>query len=354
MMTIREFKEILAISIQLQTSGISDNAMIPYLVGTYGVGKTSVVKQVAQELDLIPIFVILTGFDPALWTIPVLTKGEDGSEFYEIRPVLQVIDEGKLLVFDELDKAKPFQINPLLSLFVGKEFSGYQVKSPIVTMGNSDSILYSIPALNSRLLPLEFPVPSPSEVIAYLSQKFHQHLTKLNPFAQSLISVFFEYMRRFGVHDLTDAPRYTPRTCESLVAYLIQLNPSSMSSVTMEIVLRHLGESRFNEFIALFEDSNFPDPHSNPNEIVEFLQKPVSSSHFAFTRLYTIHLATCENPHPLNPIQFVAILPSSLIDTFITTLQSVKSPRVSQIIAELSSNQQTAKLISSYTTMSIK
>lgn len=354
----RQLIDIITTSFEVQS--LNDSVLIPLIIGNYGIGKTSIIKVACKLLQLEPVFVVLTGFDPSLWQIPIKSSSSSSSsdkEVYSLSSFKFLGDPKKALVLDEIHLADRFELNPLISILVGRKIADISVRCKIICLANNDLILKN-PSFSSRLIPFYLQIPSSREVVEYIISQHSQIISTTSKFTQTIISSIFEYIKLFGVHDDNDIPTWTPRTVESLVLYLCQYsrqyNPSGLDAVTISLLNAHL-RHRYNEFMALLDEIDFPDPHSSDkNEVVEFLKKPVSSAHFAFTRLYTIHIVNCEEPHPLDPTQFVLLLPSSLIDTFITTLQSIRNPRVSKIIALLSSNPQTSKLISSYTTMSIK
>jgi len=348
MLTIQRIKNLLRTSIKLQET--NSTVLVPLIVGTYGIGKTQISKQVAEQEGLEPVFIILSSYDPSLWLVPVRNP-ETG--LIEMKPIATLLRNKIVIIFDEIDKARNYQLAPVLSIVVGKRLGDEKIHAPVICIANSDTFVYSFPALRSRLMLIHFPIPVPDEVISYLTDKYSHYFSQVSPFTQKVITTVFEYSRKFGVHDGTECPLWTPRTIESLIAYLIELNSTSMSPEIVQVLLSHFGETRYNEFVSLLDESNFPDPHtSDKNEIVQFLQKPISSAHYSFVRLYTIHLITCENPHPLSAAQFITLLSSSLIDIFVSTLKSVNHPRTSEIIAELTTNEETNRLISVYVSVS--
>lgn len=347
----RQLIDIIVTSFQIQE--VSDSVLVPLVVGQYGVGKTTLVKMACKITNLNPIFVILTGFDPSLWQIPSRSSSSENAEVYDLSTLKFLSDPHNVLILDEIHLADKFELNPLVSILVGRKIVDIRVNCKIVCLANNDLILKN-PSFSSRLMPLYLEIPDYNEVIDYIISQHSQVISASSKFAQTLIAAIFEYVKLFGVHDNNDIPSWTPRTIESLVLYICQHNPTQLDNSTVAILFGHL-RHRYDEFLALLDQIRFPDPHTNdPNEIVEFLSQPIVSAHFAFTRIYTTHLVTCDQHHPLDPVQFVTVLPSSLIDVFVTTLQSIRNPRVSEIIAKLSENPQTANLISAYTTMSIK
>jgi len=340
--------------VSFNVQSVSDSVLVPLVVGQYGIGKTTLIKMACKLLSLEPIFVVLTGFDPSLWQIPLRVSSSENEETYDLSALKFLGDPNKVLCLDEIHLADKYELNPLISILVGRKIADINVCCRIVCMANNDMILKN-PSFSSRLMPLYLEIPSAREVIDYMLSQHSAIISKSSQFTQKLVATVFEYVRLFGVHDNNDIPSWTPRTIESLILYICQYNPNDLDNVAISLLYSHL-RHRYDEFIALLEDVNFPDPHTtDKNEIIQFLSRPITSAHFAFTRIYTTHIVACsDEKHPLNPVEFVSILPSSLIDIFITTLQSIKNPKVSEIIAQLSSNPQTARLISSYTTLSVR
>lgn len=160
---------------------VNKTNLIPFLKGPHGIGKTSLVKQLAEKLDKTLFIFNLSAVDSAdLTGLPINEKTDKGTVLKYSRP--HFFDYG-IIFFDELDRVKSSDVKAALnSLFVDRSINGHRLgkETVLIAAGNQDSDKYETidfdPSLMDRLAMIDFSV-SVRDRISY----FKKTLGESNP-----------------------------------------------------------------------------------------------------------------------------------------------------------------------------
>ena len=104
----------------------AENNLNVLLVGTHGIGKTTMAIKVAEELDLNLCYYSAATLDPFtdLVGVPKPVDGTAGPTLEFYRP--QKIMDAEFLMFDELNRAHPRTLNAVLEII---QFNCIRMKS---------------------------------------------------------------------------------------------------------------------------------------------------------------------------------------------------------------------------------
>ena len=167
-MRINEVKEVLKRLVAINESVL--------LVGHAGVGKTSLVKQVAKELNREMKTVILSTLEPGdLLGVPHIV---DAHTVYE-RPswLPDETENGIILFLDELNRAPTYVLQTILQLVLEHRVGPHRLPEDmaIIAAINPDTEDYTVTTITDRALLSRFiiiPVQnSPSDLIEYFQKK---------------------------------------------------------------------------------------------------------------------------------------------------------------------------------------
>ncbi len=133
LLTIKEAKEILKISLETKA--------VPVLVGDAGIGKTSIVKQVAKEIGA--HLVVIEGNllkEGEIGGLPVIEKTENGTvTIYARHYKLQDIEDHKhekiILFIDEINRCNTMVQQELMNLILQREINGYKLPDTVSLIG---------------------------------------------------------------------------------------------------------------------------------------------------------------------------------------------------------------------------
>lgn len=166
-MNITETKKILPILLK--------HEIVPFLWGQQGVGKTEIVKQVAQELGIGMVHLHLATQEVGD-LVGLLIERPDGSVEHA-RPEW-FPTEGEGIVFcDEMNRAHPDVLQAMFSFVTGKTIHRHRLPKGwhVVAAGNFQSSMFNVTdtsdaAWMSRFCHIDFN-PTPEEFIIYMESK---------------------------------------------------------------------------------------------------------------------------------------------------------------------------------------
>jgi hypothetical protein len=156
------------------------NNIVPYLHGRHGLGKTQVVKQVAETLGIgfVPLYLSTQEVGDL---IGLLDKKGDGT-VYHTRPEWFPTEGSGIIFLDEINRAHPDVLQAMLPFALDKTLHKHKLPPgwSIVCAGNYQSNSYtttdmSDSALNSRFCHLDF-LPTAEEFIMYVEEKGHDNI----------------------------------------------------------------------------------------------------------------------------------------------------------------------------------
>ena len=213
-MNISQAKEIVKAIVSHNIDAKAEGAkvgqlMTPQLVGDPGIGKTSIVEQVAEELDIECRTVILAQYDSGeLGCMPYLNEKEDGDkEYARARPDWLPIEGKGILFIDEMSQAPMANLNIAAQLVnenrVGEHIlgEGWTVVVANNRMSNRAGTNQLPTHLRDRLMPVE--------VDANLDDAINYFNTvQANPKLTSFLRVFPQRLAEFDVaQDACPSPR---------------------------------------------------------------------------------------------------------------------------------------------------
>ena len=203
-MNINQAKEIVKAvvthNLDAKTNGVDIGTLItPQLVGDPGLGKTTVPKQVADELGIEFASVIVASYDAGeLGGMPYLNTEEDAKKYSRARPDW-LPSEGKgLLLLDELSQAPLANLNIVAQLVnehrIGEHLlgEGWTIVVANNKLSNKAGTVALPTQLKDRLLPLEIEaniddsiqylneVNASPEIVSFL-RVFPQRLAQFDP-----------------------------------------------------------------------------------------------------------------------------------------------------------------------------
>ena len=114
-----QLRDLVTINARIRTAGVQ--ALVPCLIGETGVGKTSRVAQLAEQLGL-PVLRVLPGTETPedLLGYPRAVRSQGGAWVVQPLPreeLHRAVQEPLVLLVDELDKAREETLSALLTLF---------------------------------------------------------------------------------------------------------------------------------------------------------------------------------------------------------------------------------------------
>jgi hypothetical protein len=115
------------VSLEKKLVTYAENNLNVMLIGSHGIGKTTVVKAVAEKLGLRFKYYSSSTLDPfaELIGIPVPDKDKQTVDFY--RP--KDLEEAEFVFFDELNRAHPRVLNTVLEIIQFKSINGMPLKN---------------------------------------------------------------------------------------------------------------------------------------------------------------------------------------------------------------------------------
>jgi len=152
-------KTIVENNVALQAANNNDY-LVPYLVSIPGLGKSTIIKDVAEELGIENRVVILAQFDAGeLGGFPVVDKEND--TYYRAKPFFMPTEGKGILFLDELPQAPVANQNIAAQLVLERRIGEHQLPDGwvVVCAGNplsSRAGTNAMPShLKDRLMPLE-------------------------------------------------------------------------------------------------------------------------------------------------------------------------------------------------------
>lgn len=244
--TIKEMKSVL-----IDIFKSDQVRIIPFIVGSPGIGKSQIVAQAAQECGKEIRDIRLAQFDPVdIRGIPALDKKTMESVWCKPDIFPNKNQTNVVLFFDELDKAQPAVQNAALQLFLDRRVGNYVLPSDtfIIAAGNRaedmafSSSLMSL-ALMNRLV--HFDVTSKSEdwIEWAMASEVAEEITDFIGFDGGNLFIMpkeFDYSKRAFP---------TPRSWETL-SYLLKTNLDPIDAGSSTI-----GEttaSKFNNYLVAY------------------------------------------------------------------------------------------------------
>jgi len=114
-----QLRDLITVNARIRRAGVQ--SLIPCLIGETGVGKTSRVAQLAEQLDL-PVLRVLPGTETPedLLGYPRAVRSRSGAWVVQPLPreeLHRAVQEPLVLLVDELDKAREETLSALLTLF---------------------------------------------------------------------------------------------------------------------------------------------------------------------------------------------------------------------------------------------
>lgn len=163
------------LSLKKVTPTLIKHGIVPYLHGTQGLGKTQVVRQIAEEMG-IGFVALYPATQEVGDLVGLLEKRSDGS-VYHMRPEWFPTTGSGILFIDEINRAHPDVIQAMFSLILDKTIHKHVLPPgwSIVVAGNyaSNNFLTTNTkddAWNSRFCHIDFK-PTASEFVQYAESK---------------------------------------------------------------------------------------------------------------------------------------------------------------------------------------
>ena len=337
-----ELRPVLSRMIEVQDQGAE---WAPLLVGAPGVGKTTLVKEIASSLNYSVVVVPLSFTDPSTLSAPIVREGGVlDLVFSEI-----FFSDRNVVFFDEVDKAPPSALSVLLSLLAGRTLGGRPVTSKFVLAANDASFLSTLEPLKTRVFVIPVEPPTVEEWAAWASVRAS------TPLGHAAVE-FWRSRGRIFENDGTDI---NPRRAFSVVKLCDCYNDLS---VIREIVAATISESfaadlylYLKNFLA---DRSIPDAHkSSVNEIQAFLSSdPSTDKVFYFLSHFVNHCAACPQCQKSKFLTTVKMFTnSSLYLSFIQSIlreMMVKDPaNATKLVSALVADDQFNSIVAEFSRM---
>ena len=261
----------------------------PFIWGAPGIGKTDVVKQLAQKHKCYLILINLSVFDPVDFIgLPSIEKGRtvyNLPEFFptDNGPAVEGFPEGKggIIFFDELNRASGPVLSASLQLFLDKKIHKYMLPSEwiIVAAGNRSVEAPEVndlgAALSNRVKQYNLIPDTNSWADWALKQKDKEGKNKISPQFISFLLANKQYFHSYTGDPNTPWP--SPRSWSAAaVAYkaLVEKNPKRANDA--DFLKRQLASdvgmdaaTEFINFLKLaehFTDKDVEDVYKSPTK----------------------------------------------------------------------------------------
>ena len=225
--------------------------MVPQLVGDPGIGKTAIVEQAAEELDIECRTVILAQYDSGeLGGMPYLDENNGNKQYSRARPDWLPTEGKGLLFLDEISQAPMANLNIAAQLVnehrVGEHIlgEGWTVVVANNRMSNRAGTNQIPTHLRDRLMPIEVDA-SLDDAINYFNT------VQANPKLTSFLRVFPQRLAEFDVaRDACPSPRSWLRV-NTLLG--MQEKGSMTNSALNHCITSTVGAGAANDFVTHLE-----------------------------------------------------------------------------------------------------
>lgn len=242
---------------------ILSNSGVPYLKGMPGTGKTQILEQLAQELNLKYIDVRLSQVDEVeVAGLPVVSDNKESFK-YATPPWVEAAlhhegYEGTLIVFEELNRAELAQRNAAMQILNERRVGLKKLPSTIYmaatgNLGEEDGTEVNEldQAMNNRLLHMVHTLDAPTWRENYADKNVHW-----------TICSFVTECPAFFLRLETDKPAFaTPRSWTFLSDFIIknfgkESTPGEILGTVQEVAHLFVGEAAGRKYVNFLEDQN--------------------------------------------------------------------------------------------------
>jgi len=305
------------------------------LISSPGMGKTSLVKSVCEELGLTLVTIPCSSITRQTFSLSFIVENNLTTLTLDA-----LKDKNTVLFLEELDRTPTSTLPVLLPILAGRRIGNDPVHCHILATANFPKKLSALdPALPSRLIFVHLKTEI-QEIFAYLTEKYG---VNLNDIAERTLVA----LRLTSEQYHPETEKYNPRQIENILSSILTFSPSTIDEV-LSIVQSNLPDDIYQTFANYLLYSDIPAP--TDRKILEFVKaKNPTGKHFFAVRQLVLHLATCQQGNCTHPtieevIKSIMDASPTLIDAFTTSIFDLPTanrvPFVATITSYKPQNQQ--------------